>query len=278
MKLLSLRELQMLQLDLMKKVDNFCSEHGIEYYLIGGSCLGAVRHKGFIPWDDDIDIAMLREHYDKFVELFQKEFSEQEYFLQNYDTDKEFSPALSRICIRGTLVDIASERHLRTCKNAYIDIFPLDHIPDTVEEREKHRKKLYVIDRLIGLKQYHLYRFTKLEIIAKKIVSLLLSIIPLKCLQRLRVATMTKYKDVLTENVCSTVSKYGYRKQIMSRSIYGKPARMIFEDACLNVPEDTDMYLTLLFGSDYMELPPESKRVAPQTSYRDENATFECLL
>ena len=278
MKLLSLRELQMLQLNLMKKVDDFCSRHGIEYYLIGGSCLGAVRHNGFIPWDDDIDIAMLREHYDKFVTLFQKEFSEQKYFLQNYDTDKEFSPALSRICIRGTLVDIKSERHLRTCKNAYIDIFPLDHVPDTIEEREKHRKKLYAIDRLIGLKQYHLYRFTKLEITLKKTVSWLLSLMPLKYLQRLRVATMTKYKDISTENVCSTVSKYGYIKQIMKKSIYGKPVRMLFEGAYLNVPEKTDMYLTLLFGSDYMELPPESKRVEPQTSYMEEGVTFESLL
>ena len=70
MKKISLRELQMMQLATMKEIHVFCATHQINYYIIGGTLLGAIRHKGFIPWDDDIDIAMMRKDYDRFVELF----------------------------------------------------------------------------------------------------------------------------------------------------------------------------------------------------------------
>ena len=265
---LSLREVQLMQLELMKEVDSVCRKHNITYYLIAGSCLGAVRHGGFIPWDDDIDIAMMRSDYNRFASIFNKEFDLHKYFLQNYDSDRQFSPALSRICIKGTFVDLKSERHLKTCKNTYIDVFPLDNVPDDEKSRKLHKDRLRILDRLIGLKQYHLYRNTIWERITKSFVSLLLCVLPLRYLQLRRVKEMTRYSSVDTKCVCSTVSKYGYDRQVMDRKIYGVPARIVFEVIEVNVPEYTSEYLQLLYGNNYMQIPPKNKRVQPQTVYK----------
>lgn len=263
MKKISLRELQMMQLDIMRSVDTICNKHNITYYLIAGSCLGAVRHNGFIPWDDDIDIAMMRADYDRFIQIFNSEFDTSKLFLQNYDSDRQFSPALSRICIKGTFVDLKSERHLNTCKNTYIDVFPLDNIPNDTFLRKKHKKRLKILDRLIALKQYHIYRDSPFEILTKKIVSILLSIIPLRYLQHSRVKEMTRYASHKTLCVCSTVSKYGYDRQVMERKIYGIPKKAIFENVMFNVPEYTNEYLRLLYGDDFMQEPPANKRQTP---------------
>lgn len=263
MKEISLREVQMMQLEIMKLVDTICNKHNISYYLIAGSCLGAIRHNGFIPWDDDIDIAMMRADYDRFVQIFNTEFDTSKLFLQNYDSDHQFSPALSRICIKGTFVDLKSERHLNTCKNTYIDVFPLDNVPDDLSQRKKQKFFLKILDRLIALKQYHLYRDSNFESFAKRLVSLLLGVVPLKYLQKCRIKEMTRYALHDTQCVCSTVSKYGYDRQVMERKIYGLPKRTIFENIMFNVPEYTDVYLRLLYGDDYMQEPPLNKRQTP---------------
>ncbi|MBO5902123.1 MAG: LicD family protein [Alistipes sp.] len=270
MKLLSTREVQLLQLELMKEVDTFCANNNIQYYFIGGSCLGAVRHNGFIPWDDDIDIAMMREDYEKFLLLSKEHFNNKKYFVQNYMSDPYLIPALTRLCIKNTYVDIKSERHHKNCKNTYIDVFPLDNVPDEDTLMHIQRNKLYKIDRLIQLKQFHLYRDSKVEYIVKKIVSIILGIIPLSLLKKRRVEVMSEYKNTKTSRVCSTTSRYGYNKQVMPKEIYGTPVRHTFEDYSFYIPEKYDEYLKHLFGESYMEIPPVHSRVAPQSIYIDD--------
>lgn len=263
-----LRELQLLQLDTMKLIHQACEKHGIDYYMIGGTLLGAIRHKGFIPWDDDIDIAMMRKDFNRFKEIFSAEFDSSKYFLQHYDSEKEFRPAMMRVCIKGTIQDLPSEAHHKNCKNTYVDIFPLDNVPDSQEERVLHMKELQRIDKYINIKMYHVHSGnSRLYVFAKKMISKLLCFISLKSLQRKRVASMSKYKDVSTRCVASTVSKYGYEKQIMDRAIYGKPVLYTFEDTMLYGVEQYDTYLTKLFSKKYMELPPENKREIPHDVY-----------
>lgn len=259
-----------MQLDLLKIVDAFCKENNITYYLIAGSCLGAVRHGGFIPWDDDIDIALMRTDYEKFVKLFVTSFPSEKYFLQNYDSDKHFIPALSRICIKGTFVDVPSEAHLRNCKNTYIDVFPLDNVPDDITLREKQMRKLKKIDTLIGLKEYHLYDKSWIKKFVKKTISMCLAFLPLSYLQQKRVKVMSTYANKDTKCVSSTTSKYGYYKQIMDKSIYGVPVRRLFEEAEYNVPEKTEEYLKHLYGANYMQLPPDDKRAMPHKVFIEE--------
>ena len=265
---LSLRELQLLQFHTMKLVHEVCVDEGINYYMIGGTLLGAIRHKGFIPWDDDIDIAMMRQDFDRFNEIFAENFDPSKFFLQSYYSDRDFRPAMMRVCIKNTIQDLKSEYHHRNCKNTYVDIFPLDNVPDSKSERVYHSKMLRLIDRFIDLKLYHIYEHnSKFTILNKKIVSIILSIIPLKLLQTARIKCMTLYKDQQTECVASTVSKYGYLKQVMSRDIYGTPQLYEFEDTHFYGVEQYDRYLQHLFGKDYMKVPPIEMREIPTDVY-----------
>lgn len=265
---LTLKELQELQLNAFMEVDSFCRKNNIIYYLIGGTLLGAIRHGGFIPWDDDMDIAMMRDEYDKFVQIYKTKL-ENGLFLQNYHTDIDFSPALSRVCIKGTYVKINSTEHLKFNKNTYIDIFPLDNVPDDDELALKHEKQLKRIDKLISLKLYAVYRNGLLNYKKhiKIIISFFLKVIPLRCLQNKREEIMTKYSNCETNRVCSTVSKYGYKKQIIDRRVYGSPILVKFEGEEFFAPKQYTDYLTQIYG-DYMDLPPEEKRVKPVDVYK----------
>lgn len=265
---MELRELQLLQLEAMKELHEKCIANGIEYYLIGGSLLGAVRHTGFIPWDDDMDIAMMRPQFERFKAMFPKMFDTEKFFLQSYETDEDFQPALMRFCIKNTYVDIESQEHHKSCKNTYIDIFPLDNVPDDATARTKQAKRLRRIDRLMNLKLYRIYPENgAIARVMKKVVSTLLGIVPLKSLQSMRQTEMMRYQQEPTHYVCSTVSRYGYFRQVMPREIYGAPVTLPFEDAQFLCPEQYLNYLRHLYGENYMQLPPENKRVKPQTVY-----------
>lgn len=268
MQKLSLKELQELQFSTFEGIDTLCRKNNIIYYLIGGTLLGAVRNGGFIPWDDDMDIAMLREDYDKFLGICETQLDDS-LFLQNYHTDVDFSPALSRICIKGTYVDIKSTEHLKFNKSTYIDVFPLDNIPDDDALAFKQAKDLSRIDKLINLKLYAVYNegFLKYKKRIKKIISFLLEGIPLDYLQNKREKVMTKYSSDKTKRVCSTVSKYGYKKQMMDAGIYGTPSLVKFESGEFFAPEKYKEYLTQIYGN-YMEMPEVGDRIMPVDVYR----------
>lgn len=270
MEKINLHKLQMIQLEALKEVDRLCKKHSIKYYMIGGTLIGAVRHKGFIPWDDDIDIAMMRRDYDKFLKCCQSDLQDK-YFIQNYQTDVDIYHALTRVCILGTYVDDKQTEHLKFRKEAYIDIFPLDRVPDDNKLLKRQERIIKIIDRLMQFKACIVYRrgFLSLKFVAKKIIRYMMLPIPLKTLQQFREKTMKEYSGQNTLRVCSTASKYGYKKQVMQQSIYGEPVLLEFEDGMYYAPQNWNAYLNHLFG-DYMTLPPEDQRNSDYIVYKDE--------
>lgn len=260
MKKIVLSKLQELQLDTLKEVNRICNKFNIKYYIIAGTLIGAIRHKGFIPWDDDIDIAMMREEYDQFMNCCQGELLDR-YSVQNYKTDIDVCHALTRVCIRGTYVDDKYSEHLRFHKEAYIDIFPLDNVPDDNRMLKRQKGKIEIIDRLIKYKACIIHRNGPLfsKYIAKKVIMLLLLPISFKSLQRNREKYMKEYSKEDTLRVCSTASKYGFKKQVMLRSIYGRPTLIEFEGGMYPAPQEWDTYLKQLYGN-YFILPSEDKR------------------
>lgn len=260
---MELRELQLLQLSVMKTVHKVCLKHKINYYLIAGSALGAVRHGGFIPWDDDIDIAMMRPEYESFKKIFYKEFDQSKFFLQSYETDVDYRPALMRLCIKGTIQDLPYEYHLNNCKNTYIDIFPLDNVPDSNKKRKMHAQLNRILDKLLIKKLY----ITKSNGKKERLYQIAAHVTPLKILQRLKVSCMMMYDKEQTKCVCSMESHYSYERQTIHRSVYGKPTLVKFEDTEFYGPEKIDEYLCCLYGKNYMIIPPESKREKPYDVY-----------
>lgn len=138
----TLEHLHICLLDIMSEVDRICSENSIGYSLIGGSMIGAVRHHGFIPWDDDMDIGMLRQDYEKFISICESRL-DKKYFLQTYDSDPKYNYGYAKMLLNGTeLVEFGHER-TKYRKGIFVDIFPFDTVPNNIGERKKQKRSLF---------------------------------------------------------------------------------------------------------------------------------------
>ena len=127
-----LRRIQLLELDILKEIDRIARKNGLHYTLCGGSLLGTIRHKGFIPWDDDIDVSMVREDYDKFFEACKRDLNHEKYFAQTMDTDPTYQIAFGRILLKNTVFQRAGQEHVKVNNGFFVEIFPRDGLSDNV--------------------------------------------------------------------------------------------------------------------------------------------------
>ncbi len=129
---IKIKDVQKIELEILLEFDRICKEEGLPYQLFSGTLLGAIRHKGFIPWDDDIDVAMMRKDYETFLQMGQKKLRE-EYFLQTTETDKNYVNPFAKIRKNGTIFMESMVEGVDMHHGVYIDIFPLDYVkPGTV--------------------------------------------------------------------------------------------------------------------------------------------------
>ena len=137
------KELQLKMLDMIKVIDDICQKHNIEYYLAYGSALGAVRHKGFIPWDDDFDIAMTDENYFKFLNVCEKELDSNKYYLQTPEKEEEYYLSFTKI--RDITTTLIEERNsdIDITYGVFIDIFPIVGVPENKFKRNILKIKKY---------------------------------------------------------------------------------------------------------------------------------------
>ena len=133
-----LRQLQMTELEMLIEVDRICRKYDIRYSLDGGTLLGAIRHNGFIPWDDDADVVMLRSEYDKFYKACLKELDTEKFFLQEYRTDSQYRWGYSKMRRNGTVFLREGQEHVKCNQSVFIDIFIYDNVPDHIVIRRLH--------------------------------------------------------------------------------------------------------------------------------------------
>lgn len=256
-----IKKYQSVQMQLLVETDRICQELGICYYMIGGTLLGAVRHGGFIPWDADIDIAMPRHDYEEFRSYWEKENSNK-YFYQHFTTDPNHLSPHAVLRIRGTHVVMnsrISQTYPQKEDGIYLDIFQLDEPPMEKKKQMKQMKRIKRIRRLIELKAAYIYLETsKAKKYIKRVISVLIPI-SLTTLNKSLDNEMKKYSGSGSEYLVSMASHYSYWKQLMPKSIYGEPQRIVFEGKQFCAPADTVAYLTQIYG-DYMKLPPVEKR------------------
>lgn len=245
---------QKLQLKMMKMIHQVCLENNIEYYIIGGTLLGSVRHKGFIPWDIDIDIAMTRANYQKFKIVAENKLPQQLIYM-DYTKCHDFRPPHAIVEWNKSSVQHSSDMHI---SKIYIDIFPLDYAPNSIEKQKQQANKIFVLKRLKTTKI--LSRADKLnrnffKRCFFKAFRLFSPFINIDIINNKLQAIMQMYN--MQENpkyLCSMASHYSYFKQCMPKEIYGKPQLMIFCDAKFFGPEKPDEYLKRIYG-DYMKQP-----------------------
>ena len=256
MRLLTLKEVQNLLLEVMIEVDGFCKQKNIKYYMLGGTLLGAVRHKGFIPWDDDIDIGMLRGDYERFLQSATEK--QWKYELVNYRLKKNCDYVITRLYIPDTYIDNPEIEKTKLDKRLYFDIFPLDYMPKEPKTQKKQARKLLNLKREIAYADVRIRKNnSKFDVILKKILAHVISPFRQALLFKLE-KTMQTYPPC--GYVCSMASQYSYEKQSFEELIYGKPVPYIFEGYTFAGPAKCHEYLTQLYGADYMELPPVEKR------------------
>lgn len=261
-----LRKLQLELLEMAKDFKRVCDSNGIEYSLDAGTLLGAVRHHGFIPWDEDLDIGMTRENYDKFIEIGQKELGDQ-YFLQTWESDPNYALPFAKIRKVGTLYIETASQFASANNGIYIDIFPYDVYPlkDCERKRQKHDISKYAGLLLMksnykpwlmlkGIKRIYVY----LRYLPRKILSRFVSrdYIISKCK-----AVMTQYNSIKGENFDLFVDAGAayYEKWHFPKSMFSKYIQLPFEDTTFSCFKDYDEYLKIGYG-DYMTLPPVDQR------------------
>lgn len=251
-----LRKKQLVQLYILEAFDNFCKNQGLNYYLIGGTLLGAVRHGGFIPWDDDIDVAMIRNDYENFCKIFPKN---NDFVIQNINTtDNIYFKYFAKLRITGTDSDEENIKHLPIDKGIFIDIFPLDY--------SSHPESILLSVRRILVDFLFAIRSTKLRTsrpkqlwkrVLKVPIFILSQVIPLKVVDYLITKIMTCGSE--SDQYFTYFGTYGHKKETMPRAVYGNPRELKFENRNYFVPHDSDYYLKKVYG-DYMTLPPIEDR------------------
>lgn len=258
-----MNELQECLLEMLKEFVRVCNKNDLQYFLIGGTALGAVRHKGFIPWDDDIDVAMPRKDYEKFLKL-QSEFADK-YFIQSFRTDKKYILNYAKLRNSNTTYIENFYATMQINHGVWIDIFPLDGM----SKKNKNPKSLAYKVRITWWNTFMMYlpalrrkikKQTFLKDIALSFVGLLFFWLNIAHLRNKWVDWYMKRlpyeKSFLVGNLCGT----NHKKEAMPLEIFGKGSIGVFEGITVSLPEQCDKYLTLLFH-DYMQLPPVEKQV-----------------
>jgi lipopolysaccharide cholinephosphotransferase len=240
---LTLKEKQQVFLNILKDLDKFCTEHNITYYMGCGTLLGAVRHKGFIPWDDDLDVFMPRPDYLRFC----KNYYSDKYQLHTYWNDKSHSFTFGLLCDKG-VYSITNKIKRYKCG---IDIYVIYGAPSSQEEQKKHKKKVFkYIRRKCHLQKIRSFLANRNLWPSKSMDFKLLN----KALERAD-HEFEKYKY----EECEYIWPYGGGRLNLKKEWYGNPIRLQFEDGMFLAPERYHDVLTAAYG-DYMTPPPEEKR------------------
>lgn len=254
-----IKKLKEIEIEIFDELDKVCRENDLEYFMVGGTLLGSVRHKGFIPWDDDIDVVMFRSDLEKLEKLYYDGAFSEDFFLQTENTDKYYPLMTAKLRKNGTLfLEDCMVDNVKSHCGIFIDIFPMDDISDVDSRRVKWNAKRIAllttaICEICGYR-YGIKRTTKL-------LCFLLRIIGVKKLKKLRNTLVTFENNKGYKKNTIYPSNYGYVKQCRNKEVYSPHCELEFEDKKYMAPHKYNEFLVQLFGTNYMELPPIEKRV-----------------
>lgn len=260
----TLRRLQMVELDILKKFDKMCEKHGLEYFAAYGTVLGAVRHQGFIPWDDDIDVGMPRKDYERLAELVPIEFGEG-YSLLNGQIDPRYPFMTSRIMKKGTEFRMLSMKNVPCDLGIFLDIFCFDDMPDSIEEQRKIARSCWIIEKMCILRNTPFpnlpYRGIKrvAAYVACGAGSLVMKVFPRKKLHEWMQSSAQRCNN---PNAGYLGCPFGLKpfESVYPKSMIYPLKRMKFEDMEIPIPNDPHAMLLQVYGESYMTPPPEGKR------------------
>lgn len=254
------KKLHSCQLLLAAELKRICEKNNIKYFMIAGTLLGAVRHKGFIPWDDDMDFAIMREDFSKFLSVCKAELGD-DFILQDMFSDEHYALPVAKLLLKGTNFTERNASKNKAQKGIFIDIFPYDSIPDDEKLRNKHSRNTYFLKRFFLAKQG--YSIPEKGQTLKRIIYALLrfmSFFVTKNYIRNKLdKELRRFENQNTKRVAAMGGAYGYTKESVERKWFNETVELPFEDITLSAPKAYTEYLTYFYG-DYMTPPPEDKR------------------
>lgn len=252
----AIKKIQETEFDILQKIEHICKEHDITYFAVGGSVLGAVRHQGFIPWDDDIDIAMPRKDYEKFLRYAEEELPEG-YFLQTFFTEKNSPFYFTKVRKDNTKFVECYLRDLDIHHGIFVDIFPFDNVPDNDVIKKLHYKLCRLASHLFLSKSLTTVRSSETENNAgyktfiRKLLHILLLPVPKTLLFRFLDRSVQMFNNRECKEISHIVRK---RLRIKLEDLYPL-TELPFGEMIIPVPKNYDAYLTSQYG-DYKN-PPE---------------------
>lgn len=257
---LQLAKLHKVQLEIAMEVKKICEKHKIKYFLIAGTLLGAVRHKGFIPWDDDLDIGMLRKDYKRFLKIAIKDLNEK-YYLETWERSSGYGLPFAKIRKNGTKYIEKNSKGVNCHPGIFIDIFPFDHVPDNRMQRFMHENSLKLYQYIIlELCNYNLsFDFKGIEGLSYRLLKKSVKGLNIEKMKEKYEAISQKYNKNQTEHVVATGGSYGYKKETIKFAWVSQLDELEFEGQLFKVPKGYKEYLTY-FYDDFMTAPPKSKR------------------
>ena len=236
------------ELDLLEQLKAVCERHGLTYYAGGGTMLGAVRHKGFIPWDDDIDVFMFREDYEKLLALGD-EFPAP-YFLQTAYNDKNYSRGHAQLRHSGTTGILLSEKgHYTFNQGIFLDIFPLDEVPDDPTLKVKQQKQVGLWVKLLAATVRYPGSVKKTP--AKTLIHHALFWVPYRWAYRQMEKACTKYNGTGCSRVALISFGHQLEQWVLPKKAFDKAKEVPFEYTTITIPEGYDQVLSTAYG-DYM--------------------------
>lgn len=260
-----LEKIHKIQLDMLKDIDAVCKKHGITYFAVSGTALGAVRHQGYIPWDDDIDIAMTRDDYDRFRKVYAELGSKYTFF--SPDTEHHYYNFVPIVALNGTRLIVPLSKDVFET-GIFIDIFLYEYIPDDSKAAEKYIRQCYFWRNLYVMGHANFELLKEGASLIQKVKYTISDIVRFFTrffdqdgtkVRRKYLKLIDKYKG---KTNTLTVLGDPYAMDVIMKKDEILPVKHLpFEDFSLPVMQDYELNLKRKFGNDYMEIPPIEKRV-----------------
>lgn len=261
-----LQKLQKVELEMLKDFDALCEKYQIDYFGCGGTAIGAVRHQGFIPWDDDIDIAFTRENYEKFLAVADKEYPGK-YKVLNPERDENYVLMTTRWIKCGTTFQEECFKDTDCDFGIFLDLYCFENIPDDDKLMRKQAKKAWFWGKLLimsGVPHPTLYQTGITKTIIGTVAylgHLFLKVMPIskRFLYNKAKEAATMYRNEETKRMAYLFDPQLYTSIVDKENVV-PTCKLPYEGMMIRFPGKTEAYLTTRYGDDYMTLPPEDKR------------------
>lgn len=251
-----LLKIHQVELELLQEIERICEKNNIVYSIIGGTLLGAVRHGGFIPWDDDADVAMLRNEYDRFVQACSRDLDQERFYFQDMHCTPGYRWGYGKLRKKRTLFLRQGQEHMPYEQGIFVDIFPCDNVPDGKIVQKIYYFQSFALRKLMWSE---VGQYTEKNTWIRFLYKLMAGIPVewnIRQIDKLRKKWNAKESEMIRTILFPVPKgKTGYPRQWYEKSIPVK-----FEGIQLHMLEGYKEYLPYKFGENYMQLPPENQR------------------